>query len=135
MPPSRRRGASPNAEDLAGLGDAPAPGRLRKAPAADPVLGVAAASAPNPAPESSPAAAKGAPAKTKVGFYQSVEDTARARAAYDWTRPRTRHRSFSDFIAHAVMREVERLEAEYNDGQPWPSLEPGELPAGRPMGS
>lgn len=133
--PRRRRGASPNTDDLAGLGDTPDPGgRLRKAPSADPVLGV---SGP---PHADAATGKKGPArrakptsKNKVGFYQDSDDTARARAAYDWTRPREEHRSFSDFIAAALMREVERLEAAYNDGKPWPSLEPGKLPTGKPL--
>lgn len=140
MPPTRRQSASPNAEDLAGLGETPATGgRLRKAPSSDPVLGVAGS--PAARPDTTPSAA--APArrastsagKAKVGFYQAPEDTARARAAYDWTRPHEGHRSFSDFIAAAVMREVERLEAQYHDGQSWPALEPGQLPTGKPLGA
>lgn len=33
------------------------------------------------------------------------------------------------------MREVERLEAEYHHGEPWPPMEPGELPTGKPLGA
>ena len=73
--------------------------------------------------------------KAKVGFYQAPDDTARARAAYDWTRPQEGHRSFSDFISAAVMREVARLETKYHDSEPWPALEPGRLPTGKPLGS
>jgi len=33
------------------------------------------------------------------------------------------------------MREVARLEAKHHDGQPWPAVEPGQLPTGKPLGS
>jgi hypothetical protein len=156
MPPSRRRGASPDRTTLAELAQAPPRGRLRKAPATDPVLGPVGTSAENssdnPAGNSADtdqstarAGQRGraraeptgtsTPAKTKVGFYQDTADTARARAAYDWTRPREGHRSFSDFIAAAVMREVHRLEAEYHAGNPWPPVQPGQLPTGKPLGA
>ena len=141
MPPTRRRTASPNAQDLAGLREEPpAAGRLRKAPVSDPVLGVASAPSPDePATSGRTASARRAPSptagKAKVGFYQEPDDTARARAAYNWTRAQEGHRSFSDFLAHALMREVERLEAEYHGGRPWPSMEPGELPTGKPFGA
>jgi len=137
--PKRRPGASPNVDDLAALrAQGPAGGRLRKAPVTDPVLGVAsaapvAASAAHEPPETDRPAADASP-KVKVGFYQRPRDSARARAAFSWTRPQEGHRSFSDFIAAAVMREVERLEAEYHEGEPWPSMEAGELPTGKPLG-
>lgn len=138
--PTRRRGAHPDARALDELGQAPAAaGRLRKAPTGDPVLDAGSAG-----PAAEPAAAARAPrparststaGKAKVGFYQDPDNTARARAAYDWTRPHEGHRSFSDFIAAAVMREVARLEAKHHDGQPWPAVEPGQLPTGKPLGS
>ena len=158
--PTRRRGARPDTQALDELAQAPAGGggRLRKAPTADPVL---SAGSPQPGPterargpEVDQDAAAARPARTpaaarpprgeratptaskaKVGFYQDPDHTARARAAYDWTRPQEGHRSFSDFIAAAVMREVARLEAKYHDGQPWPAVEPGQLPTGKPLGS
>lgn len=43
-------------------------------------------------------------------------------------------RSLSQFIHHAVMVEVERLEAKYNNGEPFPRVGARELPQGRPMG-
>ena len=73
-------------------------------------------------------------AKVKVGYYQSNGEIARARGAYRATLSVTAHRSFSDFIAVAVQRYVSELEARYNDGRAWTALEPGELPAGRPLG-
>ena len=151
--PPRRRGARPDAQALDELGQAPSPaGRLRKAPTADPVVNAGSPTPGEPADTGEratggtgrPAAATRAPrparststaGKTKVGFYQDPDDTARARAAYDWTRPHEGHRSFSDFIAAAVMREVARLEAKHHDGQPWPAVEPGQLPTGKPLGS
>lgn len=139
MPPTtRHRGASPDAQTLAGLREpAATAGRLQKAPAGDPVLAAASPAARPDATPSGGGAAKPAPApaKAKVGYYQDAGDIARARAAYDWTRLHEGHRSFSDFIAAAVMREVERVEGRYHDGQPWPSLKPGELPTGKPLGS
>lgn len=149
MPPTRRPGTAPDAQDLDELAQAPGTaGRLRKAPASDPVLG--AASTPTgttvevdtslPPPKRAaarPARSKPTtPAtKSKVGFYQDPGHTGRARAAYEWTRLHEGHRSFSDFVAAALMREVARLEAAYHDSQPWPPLEPGELPTGKPLGS
>ena len=44
-------------------------------------------------------------------------------------------RSLSEFIHHAVMAEVERLERKYDDGQAWLGDGACELPPGRPMGS
>lgn len=43
-------------------------------------------------------------------------------------------RSLSAFINEAVMEEVERLEAKYNDGKPFAAVGARELPQGRPMG-
>lgn len=154
MPPTRRRSGSPSPEALAGLREQPpAPGRLRKAPESDPVLGIASSPGTPPAgvaPAPSTTAPKapntprrsaatpsptGSGSKAKVGFYQDPDDTARARAAYNWTRAQEGHRSFSDFLASAIMREVERLERDYHEGTPWPSVEAGELPTGKPLGA
>lgn len=141
MPPTRRRSGSPNPQDLAGLREEPpAAGRLRKAPEADPVLGVASGTAREEAPAAAPGAPRRSSAaasagKAKVGFYQDLDDTARARAAFNWTRAQEGHRSFSDFVASALMREVERLENAYNGGDPWPPMEAGELPTGKPLGA
>ncbi|MCE0540416.1 hypothetical protein LWF15_33475 [Kineosporia rhizophila] len=80
------------------------------------------------------AAAEG-PKKGKVGFYQDPQDSARARAAYKWCNASLGYKSFSDFIAAAVMKEVERLEKEYHGGEPWEDVAVGEIPAGRPVGT
>lgn len=74
-------------------------------------------------------------AKIRVGYYQHPDRLARARSAFHWSRLEEGHRSLSDFIDHAIMREVERVEGLYNDGQSWPPLDAGELPTGRPIGS
>lgn len=73
--------------------------------------------------------------KDKVGFYQRPDDTARARAAFTWTHAQEAHRSFSDFVSAALMREVDRLEAKYNGGDPWPPMDAGQIPTGKPLGS
>ena len=71
----------------------------------------------------------------KVSFYQERDDTARVRAAILHTNHLEGPRSLSEFVHHAVMTEVERLERKYNGGEPWPGIGAGELPRGRPMGS
>lgn len=70
----------------------------------------------------------------KVSFYQDPDDTTRLRAAYRHSLAHTTDRSLSDFISRVVMAEVQRLENEYNGGQPFPSVGAGELPQGRPVG-
>lgn len=126
MPPNKRR--HPDPEALAGL----TPGGLQKAPTADPVLDIASVPRAAVVPQTSTSPA--APTKMKIGFYQNPEDAARARAAFYWTRTREGHRSFSDFVAHAIAAEVERLETKYNHGEPWDPMLPGELPTGKPFG-
>jgi hypothetical protein len=71
--------------------------------------------------------------KAKVGFYQDPEDTARARAVFQWTNAAEQHGSFSDFIAGAVMKEVKRLERKHNGGEPWAPAHAGKIAAGRPI--
>ena len=72
--------------------------------------------------------------RAKVSFYQEPEDTDRVRGAILDTMTTEGSRNLTQFINAAVMREVERLEAKYNGGQPFPPIGPGELPQGRPMG-
>ena len=43
-------------------------------------------------------------------------------------------RSLSQFLSGAAMKEVERLEAKYNGGKPFPAIGAREMPQGRPMG-
>ncbi|OJU47388.1 MAG: hypothetical protein BGN98_03905 [Microbacterium sp. 69-7] len=70
----------------------------------------------------------------KVTFYQDPEDTARTRGALLHTQISEGSRSLSAFINQAVMAEVERLEAKYNGGKPFPAVGSREMPQGRPMG-
>ncbi len=59
------------------------------------------------------------PKREKISYYQDSEDAYRIRAAHVNTIARTGYRSLSDFIASAVMKECARLEAAYNDGEPF----------------
>jgi hypothetical protein len=70
----------------------------------------------------------------KVSFYQDIEDTARMRGAFRHTSVLEGDRSLSDFIHKAVMNEVSRREAQYNNGRPFPQAGAGEIPQGRPLG-
>jgi hypothetical protein len=70
----------------------------------------------------------------KVSFYQDPADTARVRGAILHTQVAEGTRSLSDFINNAVMAEVQRLEAKYNGGQPFPGVGARGLPQGRPLG-
>src|SRR5690606_36873004 len=58
----------------------------------------------------------------KVSFYQYPEDTGRVRGAILHTMTTEGPRTLSQFINDAVMAEVERLEAKYNGGKPFPSV-------------
>lgn len=83
-------------------------------------------------PESRPAKKTYPP---KVSFYQDKEDTDRIRGAILYTQATEGPRTLSQFLHRAAMAEVERLEAKYNNGQPFPSVAANELPKGRPLGS
>ena len=69
----------------------------------------------------------------KVSFYQEPEDTARLRGAVLHTMVAEGHRSLSQFIIRAVMKEVQRVEDKYNDGKPFPAVAANEMPQGRPQ--
>lgn len=70
----------------------------------------------------------------KVSFYQDPADTSRVRGAIRYTQVQEGTRTLSQFINNAVMEKVAKLEAQYNEGQPFPSVGARELPQGRPMG-
>ncbi len=105
-------------------------------PPADPALANPASQATaSPAVQEQPAAA--APEKKskyppKVSFYQDPADTARVRGAILHTQVAEGTRSLSDFINNAVMAEVQRLEAKYNGGQPFPAVGARGLPKAAP---
>ena len=70
---------------------------------------------------------------TKTSFYQDPEDGGRMRAAFVNTMTtEDGAASLSEFIAKAVAKEVERLEAEHNKGKPWPAVTPRQTPKGPP---
>ena len=70
----------------------------------------------------------------KVSFYEDPADTARIRGAILYTIPQEGPRTLSQFIHHAVMAEVERLENTYNNGRPFPAVGAREMPQDRPLG-
>ena len=69
----------------------------------------------------------------RADFTIDAEQAARSRAAFMRTQGPEGNRTWSDFIADAVRRETERLESTYNDGQPWPGVQAGAMPTGRPV--
>lgn len=75
-----------------------------------------------------------APAKIKVGFFLPADEADRARAALVNTFAPNQEgpRTFSDLIRRGLLAEVERLERQYNDGEPWPPVQAGQVPTGRP---
>ncbi len=109
----------------------PAPSVVEAAPAQQPA--VTSEARPAATATASPGRAK-PKYPPKVSFYQDPEDTARVRGAILHTMTTEGARNLSQFIHQAVMAEVERLEAKYNGGQPFPPVEARGLPQGRPMG-
>jgi len=66
----------------------------------------------------------------KVSFYQDTADTDRVRGAILHTMISEGNRNLSQFIHKAVMKEVERLESVYNNGNPWPPVGAKDMPQG-----
>lgn len=66
----------------------------------------------------------------KVSFYQDPADTDRVRGAILYTMTTEGNRNLSQFVNDAVMAEVRRLEAKYNQGEPFPAVGARELPQG-----
>lgn len=90
-------------------------------PAVDPEVSRVTDPNPNPAPPALQPLRRGA-TKVKVGLYLEDSFLGRARAAYWNTAAQENNRSFSAWVARALERDVLRLEAQYNGGQPWPPL-------------
>lgn len=90
------------------------------------------ATAAQGAPESKRPAAKQTPKKLTI--YQESADTDRMRGAMVATIPYEGFKTLSRFAQEAIMEKVERLEQQYNHGEPFPPVGPGIIPAGRPMG-
>ncbi|WP_367645940.1 ParB family protein [Paenarthrobacter ureafaciens] len=124
---------TPRRSSLAGSSPVTPPTAAQAEPAPAPAVDTPAAAAPAPrAPK--PATGKPAAGKKyphKVSFYQDPDDTDRVRGAilYTMTTPEG-NRNLSQFVNRAVMAEVERLEAKYNGGQPFPSVRAREIPQG-----
>ncbi len=88
---------------------------------------------PVPAAAAAPAAEESVKKRKyphKVSFYQDMSDTDRVRGAILHTMISEGNRNLSQFIHKAVMKEVERLEAKYNGGQPWPAVKANDMPKG-----
>lgn len=140
MSATASRRPAPRRSSLAGSTPTTPP---QPAPALAPAQPVA------PAPDQAPddAARVGAPSRgpevggparrgkypPKVSFYQDPAATARVRGAILHTMVTEGPRTLSQFIDRAVMAEVARLEATYNDGYPFPSVDARQLPQGRPL--
>lgn len=138
-PTSSSRRPAPRRSSLTGSSPVTPPPALEPAPP----VAVPPASAVEPT-DQAPAVAPAAPVEArpvrktkyppKVSFYQDPADTSRVCGAILHTMVSEGSRSLSQFIGHAVMLEVARLEEKYNDGRPFPPVAPRELPQGRPMG-
>lgn len=124
---SNLAGASPVAPTTSS--ETPTPTEAAPAPAA--AVPAAPAAVPRATTRTTTAGSK---YRHKVSFYQEPEDTDRVRGAILHTMISEGSRTLSQFIHQAVMAEVERLEAKYNAGQPFPPVGARELPQGRPMG-
>lgn len=72
-------------------------------------------------------------AKTKVGYYQDAEDAARIRGGFQQVGHLEGYRTFSEFHAATLLREIERLEAKYNKGKPFDDAAPRTGRLGRPL--
>src|SRR5699024_11933119 len=68
----------------------------------------------------------------KVSFYQQPEDTARLRGAVLHTMIAEGHRSLSQFVIRAVMKEVHSLEVKYNVGKQFTAVSSNDMSQGRP---
>ncbi|WP_434971286.1 ParB family protein [Microbacterium sp. bgisy207] len=113
---------------------APAAETPREPPAAAPAPAAPATPAESVTEPQAAAPKKRSKYPPKVSFYQEQEDTDRIRGAIMHTIPYEGVRSLSQFLSGAAMKEVERLERQYNDGKPFPPVGARELPQGRPMG-
>ncbi len=65
--------------------------------------------------------------KIRVGPYVFPSEAERIRSAYQFGYLQQSQGSFTDFLREALIAAVERLEADYNSGQPWPPTGRGAL--------
>lgn len=71
--------------------------------------------------------------RTTITFYLTEGLRNRARAAYRSTSFEEKDSSWSEMLNKALLAEVERREAEYNDGEKFTGND-GPLSPGRPIG-
>ncbi|WP_300345580.1 hypothetical protein [Nesterenkonia sp.] len=88
----------------------------------------------NAAPAAAPPKKTADGRNRKMTFYLDDDDASRIRGALLHTMAQEGTRSLTDFIHKAVLKEVERLEATYNNGEPFPKVAAGSIPRGRPVG-
>lgn len=106
-------------------------------PVAPPPESVTPNPAPTPSPAPAPASTEGEQEKTawpkKESYYPSPGLAERMRSAHlNTMMTEDGQRSLSAFTSAAVMERVERLEAKYNDGKPWPPVGKDQIPKGPP---
>ena len=133
--PERRMSSLTGANPVA----PPAPTETQPAAAAAPAEVAAPAETPATPPADSTTGKTGR-AKTakqpgkkypnKVSFYQDPTDTDRIRGAILHTMVSEGNRTLSQFMQKVSMAEVDRLEAKYNGGKPFPGVKAGDLPQG-----
>lgn len=72
--------------------------------------------------------------RNKLYVHQDRDLTDRLRGAIVYTIPHEGPRSVSDVVNALIVRELDSLEAQYNDGKPFPPVGPKGVPQGRPLG-
>lgn len=116
----KRNRATRPAEDPAPAAEPPAAVSPPKAPASRGKRGAAKQSPPS------------ARASDRVNAYAPASLLERAKATFKATRNFEGDSSWSEYVAASILAETQRREAQYNDGEPYPS-DGTRLPAGRPL--
>ena len=112
-----------------------APEAPQEAPAAAPASTTPAPAAKSATEPLSAAETGEKPGKPpKITIYQHPDDSARMRGAIVAYMRNVGMTNLSKFANEAIMEKVERLEAQYNGGEPFEPVGPGVLTVGRPMG-
>lgn len=140
----RRLGKAPKTSVVADLTSPATPSEQKQAPSPsvptpepDPRPAPVQEPVAQPKPQPAPPTPKSQEAETKpvkATFYQDREARDRARAAFVSTQAQTGYRTLSEFINAAIDRECHRLEAAYNDGEPFVTGA-NLVKRGRPFGS
>lgn len=71
--------------------------------------------------------------KVKASFYGDSATIDRMREAFTRNKIDEDYESFSDFIIQAALKETQRLEKKYNNGEPYQGIK--RLSVGRPLSS